>query len=139
MAILSTHTARTTHRAERVFACWADPARWPEWDPEVRDVTFAGPATLGATGRLRPASGPPAVFSVTAFEPDRVFTNASSLPGARLCFEHRVDPMPEGAVVEVVVRVEGLLAPLWKRVLGPGLTTAAASSVTGLLAYLDAE
>lgn len=101
-------------------------------------MTFAGPVRIGARGRMRPASGPAVAFSVTAFEPDRVFTNISSLPGAKLVFEHLVTPLPDGASVEVAVRVEGPLAPLWKRVLGRSLGNAARSSVTGLLAHLDA-
>jgi len=138
MKVIDSYAARTAHEAEVVFSRWADPEGWPEWDAEVREVTFAGPAKLGARGRMRPASGPAASFSVTAFEPGRVFTNVSSLPGAKLVFEHLVTPAPDGAAVEVVVRVEGLLAPLWKRVLGRSLGSAARSSVTGLLAYLDA-
>ncbi len=44
----------------------------------------------------------------------------------------------DGALIEVVVGVEGLLAPLWKRLLRRSLGNAARSSVTGLLAHLDA-
>lgn len=138
MMILDSYLARTTHPAERVFSRWARPASWPEWDAEVREVTFAGPARVGARGRMRPASGPAASFVVTEFEPNRVFTNASSLPGAKLVFAHVVSPTPEGSSVEVIVRVEGLLAPLWKRILGRSLAHAARSSVIGLLAHLDA-
>ena len=138
MMVLDSYSARTVYEAEAVFSRWADPESWPQWDAEVREVTFAGPARLGARGRMRPTSGPAASFAVTVFEPGRVFTNASSLPGAKLVFEHLVTPAPDGASVEVVVRVEGLLAPLWKRVLGRSLGNAARSSVTGLLAHLDA-
>ena len=138
MKVIDSYAARTAHEAEVVFSRWADPEGWPEWDAEVLEVTFAGPARIGARGRMRPASGPAAAFSVTAFEPGRVFTNASSLPGAKLVFEHLVTPALDGASVEVVVRVEGILAPLWKRVLDPSMGNAARSSVTGLLAHLDA-
>ncbi len=117
---------------------WADPTKWPEWDAEVREVTFEGPARLGARGRMRPASGPAATFTVIGFEPERVFTDASSLPGAKLIFEHLVTPIPEGAVVEVTVGVDGPLAPLWQRILGKKLGNAARSSVAGLLDHLDA-
>ena len=56
-----------------------------------------------------------------------------------LLFEHVVTSTPDdGALIEVVVGVEGLLAPLWKRLLRRSLGNAARSSVTGLLAHLDA-
>jgi uncharacterized protein YndB with AHSA1/START domain len=121
-----------------VFSRWADPETWPQWDAEVREVSFEGPAKLGARGRMRPASGPATSFTITAFEPDRVFTNASSMPGARLVFEHIVTPAADGARVEVTVHIDGPFAPLWKRIVGRSLAGAARSSVTGLLASVDA-
>ncbi|TQM61064.1 SRPBCC family protein [Klugiella xanthotipulae] len=138
MKVIDSYSAPTAHRAQLVFSRWADPAGWPAWDAEVREVRFEGPAKLGARGRMRPASGPAATFSITTFEPDRVFTNTSSLPGAKLIFEHRVTPAAESAAVEVTVSVEGFLASLWHRILGKSLGNAAQSSVTGLLNHLDA-
>lgn len=138
MRTLDTHTADTPHSAAAVFARWADPAGWPEWDPEVRDVMFSGSAVRGARGRIRPTSGPATTFAIVAFEQDRTFTNASSLPGARLVFDHRVFASATGSRVTVSVGVTGALAPLWYRILGTGMSGAASSSVTGLLAHLDA-
>lgn len=137
MRVIDTCSARTAHSANIVFARWAQPERWPEWDPEVLNVTFAGPAGAGAKGRMRPAQGPAAAFTVTAFEPDRVFTNASRLPGAQLVFEHRVTPTAEGAAIDVTVGVAGVLASLWHRVLRKNLANAAGSSVGGLLSHLE--
>ncbi|HEY0215769.1 MAG TPA: SRPBCC family protein [Cellulomonas sp.] len=135
-----------TERAESVglppavvFAAWAAPATWSEWDPEVRSVTFDGPATLGATGRLRPRSGPASSFTITELRPDRVFTNTGRLPGARLVFEHVVAPSGAGSTVTVTVGLQGALAPLLARLMRRGMTDAARSSVEGLLGHLDAR
>lgn len=138
MKLIDTHSAFTSHSAQSVFSLWADPAGWPRWDSEVREVNFAGVAELGAKGKMRPTSGPAATFSITTYEQDRVFTNTSSLPGATLVFEHRVAPTSEGAELEVSVGVDGVLAPLWQRLLRKSLAGAARSSVTGLLEHLDA-
>ncbi|MBP8920255.1 MAG: SRPBCC family protein [Micropruina sp.] len=138
MAILSSCVVRTTHAPSAVFSRWADPESWPEWDPEVRRVSFEGPVQVGARGRLRPRSGPGTSFSVTAVERDREFTNASPMPGAMLTFEHLVSPAADGAEVAVTVRLDGPLAPLWARLVGRGMSDAARSSVSGLLAHLDA-
>lgn len=138
MVVLDSYSAQTAHEAEAVFSRWADPEGWPEWDAGVQEVTFPGPAQIGARGRMRPASGPATTFTVTGFEPGRVFTNTSSLPGAKLVFEHLVSPVPNGVSVEVTVRVEGLLAPVWKHILSRSMGNAARSSVAGLLAHVDA-
>lgn len=139
MKIIDSHTALTTQEPQAIFALWSDPAGWPSWDKEVRKVHFEGPAALGAKGNMRPASGPAAAFSITAYEQGRLFTNASSLPGATLIFEHKLTPTNDGVEVAVSVGVSGALAPLWQRILRKNMTGAARSSVTGLLEHLDAK
>lgn len=137
MTILSDCTGHTRHDASSVFAQWADPRTWPAWDPEVASVSFEPPALLGKKGKLKPSSGPTLPFSITRIEPDRVFTNTGTLPGAKLDFEHVVSPAGEGSEVRVTVRLRGPLAPIWKRLVGPGMASAAQSSVQGLLDHLD--
>jgi hypothetical protein len=137
MSILSSFSARTAHAPAAVFARWADPRGWPQWDPEVREVRFGPRVEAGARGWMRPAAGPPTTFAVTAYETDRVFTNASRMAGATLTFEHVVTPVPRGAQVSVQVRIDGPLAPFWRRVVGRSLADAARSSVSGLLSHLD--
>lgn len=138
MAVLDSCTARTPHPPTEVFARWADPSTWPDWDPEVRAVVVEGPVRQGARGRLRPTSGPTATFSITELLPERSLTSTTTLPGARLVVEHRVSPDGEGSELDVVVRVEGPFAALWSRILGRSMRRAARSSVSGLLAHLEA-
>ena len=138
MKVLSSHTTHAALAPSTVFARWSDPATWPTWDPEVKSVVFESPATLGKSGRLQPASGPALRFSITGLRIDRELTNTGTLPGARLEFEHLVEPADDGSVVTVTVRVSGLLSPVWARILAPSMFTAARSSVVGLLSYLDA-
>lgn len=138
MVVLSSFSTPTTHPSSAVYSRWADPASWPEWDPQVRTVAFEGPVRLGGRGRLRPASGPPVSFSVTQLQAGRVFTNTCSMPGARLTFEHVVEARDDAqAQVSVTVRLDGPLAAVWQRIVGPGMADAAPSSVRGLLAHLD--
>lgn len=138
MKVIDTCSTTTTHSANLVFAEWANPTGWPAWDSEVKAVHFAGPAKLGARGKMRPASGPSATFSITVYEENRVFTNASTLPGAKLVFEHVVEPTSDGAEIRVSVGVDGLLASLWYRLLRGSMGTPAQSSVSGLINHLDA-
>ncbi|GAA1787510.1 SRPBCC family protein [Leucobacter iarius] len=138
MPILSSHSARTRHPEESVFARWADPNSWPAWDPDVREVTFTGDVRLGAAGRMRPSSGPAAAFTITELVEDRRFTNVSRMPGAALTFDHRVEPADDGSTLSVEIRIDGPLAPLWKLAIGRGFANAARTSIDGLLADLDA-
>ncbi|PII85341.1 hypothetical protein BMH32_07465 [Leucobacter sp. OLJS4] len=138
MPILSSHRARTDHPEKSVFARWADPNSWPAWDPDVREVAFTDRVRVGATGRMRPASGPATSFTITEFVEDRRFTNVSRMPGAALTFDHRVEPAGDGATLSVEIRIDGPLAPLWRLAIGRGFADAAHTNIDGLLANLDA-
>ena len=96
----------------------------------------SGVGARGAKGRLKPASGPSLQFSVTALEEDRLFTNTGKLPGARLEFEHVVEPASCGSDVCVTIRISGPLAWLFGRPLKNSMAGAARSSVTGLITHL---
>ena len=117
----------------------ANPNSWPQWDPEVKDVQFDGPALLHAKGCMTPLSGPPSAFEITVLEPNAVLTTTSALPGARLSFEHVVHSCGNGAEVTVTLSLEGPLASVWRYILKRNLAPAAHSSVTGLIAHLDAQ
>lgn len=137
--ILSRYAATVPHPPHAVFERWADPTTWPEWDPEVERVDFAGPLAVGATGRLTPRSGPSARFAVTEVVPDRVLSDAAALPGARLEFIHRVAPHERGSAIEVVVGVSGPLSGPWARFLRRSMAGAAEASGRGLLEHLEAR
>lgn len=137
MITLSSYEATTRHTPADVYARWSAPGSWATWDPEVRSASLDGTPALGARGRLRPRSGPAATFVITQLEPDAVFTNSSSLPGARLNFVHTAERTAGTTRVTVTVGLTGPLARLWRPLVGRGLADAARSSVEGLLGHLD--
>lgn len=134
---ISEFSRATTIAPSRVFNAWADPVAWPHWDQSIKSVQFTGSTQLGATGRLIPTAGPPSKFTITDLIADRVLTNTSRLPGARLEFIHRVEPRVDDHVVTVIVRVVGPLAGMWDRVLRTSLAGSAPTSVNGLLDMLE--
>ncbi len=138
MTVLSSHVAHSPHTPDEVFAFWARPETWPEWDADVREVRFEGTALAGSEGWMRPASGPATIFKVAVVENDHVFTNTSALPGARLLFEHVVVPKNGGARISVQIRLEGRLARIWSILLRRTFDGAAERNVLGLERHLHA-
>lgn len=136
MSALSSHTANVPHAPESIYALWTAPSAWPLWDADVSEVRFEEQMALGASGRLRPSSGPAATFRVTELTPNRVFTDASRLPGAVLTFRHKIEPAPQGCTVTVVISISGPLRSLWKLLLGKNFRGAAERNITGLSSYL---
>jgi hypothetical protein len=102
---------------------YADAEAWPRWNAEIKRARLDGPLALGATARIAFGTGLRLRFRVVEFEPGRLFTDESRLPGARMGHRHLVEPLATGgARLTNTIYIEGPLAPLWRRVLGPAAT-----------------
>jgi hypothetical protein len=125
-------------------AVWAkayfDPAAWPLWNRELKRASLDGPLAAGAEAKIVFRTGLRLRFRVVEFEDGRLFTDESRLPGARMGHRHLVEPLPAspadvpaesaaatGSRLTNTIYIEGPLAGLWRRILGP----AAARSLPG--------
>lgn len=99
---------------------YADAGAWPRWNREIRSAELDRPLALGATARIVFRTGLRLRFRVVEFEAGRLFTDEARLPGARMGHRHLVESGADGGSLLVnTISIEGPLAPLWRRVLGP--------------------
>ena len=98
---------------------YADADAWPRWNAEIRRASLDGPLALGAVARIVFSTGLRLRFRVVELEPNRLFTDESRLPGARMGHRHLVEPAGDGCRLTNTIYIEGPLAPLWRRVMGP--------------------
>jgi hypothetical protein len=117
---------------------YADVDAWPRWNAELRRASLDGPLALGAEARIVFRTGLRLRFRVVEFEQGRLFTDEARLPGARMGHRHLLEPGPGGDCRLVnTIYIEGLLAPLWRRILGPAAKRSlpgAQSAAVGLAA-----
>jgi hypothetical protein len=122
------HTETTSASPAQLWARYAEPATWPEWDHETAAVTVQGRVAVGTRGTLKPVKGPATPFTFTEVTPEVGFTDVSRLPLARLTFTHLIVPTPTGSRFTHRVTINGPLSPLFARVIGrtiaAGLPTA---------------
>jgi hypothetical protein len=138
MTILGTASITSSATPAAFFERWADMATWPEWNTDTEWVRLDGPFEQGATGELKPAGGPKVRFVVERLVPGREFVDVSTLLGARLVFDHRVGTAPDGRTrVSVEVRLTGPLAPLWRLILGKGVTASLRGDLERLAAVAE--
>jgi hypothetical protein len=80
--------------AERVWQVMSDVDRWHEWTPSIISIkrVGSGPFAVGSQALVRQPKLPPALWTVTAIEPGRSFTWASTGPGLRVVGHHQVEP-----------------------------------------------
>ena len=99
---------------------YADAGAWPHWNAEIKRARLDGPLALGSEARIAFRTGLRLRFRVVEFEPGRLFTDESRLPGARMGHRHLVEPTADGGSrLTNTIYIEGPLASLWRRVLGP--------------------
>jgi len=102
---------------------YADAGAWPTWNPEIRQASLDGPLAVGATARIVFRTGLRLRFHVVEFEQGRLFTDEARLPGARMGHRHLIEANGSGGSRLVnTIYIEGPLAPLWRRILGPAAT-----------------
>jgi len=103
---------------------YADAEAWPKWNSEIRSAELDQPLALGATARIVFRTGLRLRFRVVEFEEGRLFTDEARLPGGRMGHRHLVELNDDGSRLINTIYIEGALAPLWRRVLGPAAARA---------------
>jgi hypothetical protein len=99
---------------------YADAGAWPRWNAELKSAKLDGPLRDGAEARIVFRTGLRLRFRVVEFEDGRLFTDEARLPGARMGHRHLVEPTSGGeSRLTNTIYIEGPLAWLWRRVLGP--------------------
>jgi len=98
---------------------YVDAEVWPRWNKELKSARLDGPLSLGATARIVFRTGLRLRFRVVEYEEGRLFTDEARLPGARMGHRHLVEPDGSGSRLVNTIYIEGPLAGLWRRILGP--------------------
>lgn len=100
-------------------AAYADAAAWPQWNAEIKRASLDGALRDGAEAKIVFRTGLRLRFRVVEFEQGRLFTDEARLPGARMGHRHLIEPVGSGSRLTNTIYIEGALAPMWRRILGP--------------------
>ncbi len=112
-------------RADVWERAYADAEAWPRWNAEIKRASLDGPLALGAKAKIVFGTGLRLSFRVVEFEHGRLFTDESRLPGARMGHRHLVEQTESGGCrLTNTIYIEGALAPLWRRIMGPAAARA---------------
>jgi hypothetical protein len=98
---------------------YVDAEAWPKWNAAIKRAKLDGPLAQGATAKIVFDTGLRLRFRVVECEDGRLFTDESRLPGGRMGHRHLVEPTESGSRLTNTIYIEGPLAPLWRRILGP--------------------
>jgi len=138
MRTLASVTRESSASPASFYARWVDHDSWPAWSPDTEWARVEGAVRQGARGILKPVGGPRTAFEISELEPDRVYTDVSRMPGARLTFRHEVAPTPGGSRLSVIVTLDGPLSWLWARTAFAGFERSVPADLDRLVALAEA-
>ncbi|MEJ7741175.1 MAG: SRPBCC family protein [Nocardioidaceae bacterium] len=129
--------AISTASPDAYFARWIDHDTWPAWSPDTEWVRVDGPVQVGTRGVLKPKGAPKVKFIISACSPGREYTDTTLLPGARLVFQHTVEPAASGTELRVQITMRGPLTFLWSKIMGAGFRESAQADLDRLVRMVE--
>jgi Polyketide cyclase / dehydrase and lipid transport len=123
--------------AARVFALYANVAEWPTWDTDVKSASIQGAFVSGARGVIVPNGGPKSDIFFTEVLGNKGFTAQCKLPLCVMRFEHELHEQAGGTSATHRVVFQGLLAPLFGRLIGSGMRKTLPNAMRGLKAAAE--
>jgi uncharacterized protein YndB with AHSA1/START domain len=116
-----------------VFSLYANVAGWPNWDPDVKTATLDRSFVSGARGVIVPHGGPKSEIIFVEVVKNKKFIAQCKLPLCIMRFEHELDEV-KGSSTTATHRVvfQGLLAPLFGRLIGSGMRKTLPNALAGL-------
>lgn len=133
------HSAESSANPHAVWRRYLDVEHWCDWSRHgVEWSRIDGPFQVGTKGKSKP--GPRAVtFRLVAVEPDKLFASEVKLPGARLRFDHVIEPREPGSRLTHRVALEGPLAFLYTPIVRKGVEKGLPDGVDRLAAMAAAD
>jgi hypothetical protein len=110
--------AETSADPARVWELWENPARWPEWNDEIKSGTLEGPFEVGSLALIKPKGFLTLRMRFVAIEPGRLLTSEARLPPVRFRHDHLVTREGEVTVIRNRMYLLGPLARIWALLYG---------------------
>jgi len=117
---------------EQMWKLFTDVNNWHKWDTEIDYAKMDGPFEKGNHFILKPKGGPKVKIELIETTPNRSFTDLTRFPLAKMTGEHRFEDTPEGLRITTTMKVEGILAFLWVKIVAQNI-------VDGLPAEMPAQ
>jgi Polyketide cyclase / dehydrase and lipid transport len=109
------HSAESKASPEAVWRRYADVTEWTAWSPAIEWARLDGVFEVGGRGKSKARGAPAARFQLLRVEPNAMFASTARLPGARLTFEHFIEPIDNGVRITHRAILSGPLSRLYER------------------------
>lgn len=108
------HTLETKEATkEQLWKLFADVNNWHIWDEGIESAKMEGKFEKGNHFLLKPKNGPKVKIELIETIENKKFVDFTKFPLAKMYGEHTFEETPNGLRITTTMRVEGLLAFLW--------------------------
>lgn len=115
----STLTKETTK--EQMWQLFADVNNWHTWDDGIEYAKMEGKFEQGNYFLLKPKGGPKVKIQLIETIENKRFVDYTKFPLAKMYGEHDLEETPEGLKITTTMKVKGLLAFLWIKIVAQNI------------------
>ena len=120
---------------EQLWKLFADVNNWHIWDEGIESVKMEGKFEKGNHFLLKPKNGPKVKIELIETIENKKFVDFTKFPLAKMYGEHTFEETPNGLRITTTMRVEGLLAFLWIKLVAQNIVN---SLPTEMIAQIKA-
>lgn len=101
---------------EQMWKLLSDVNNWHVWDTNIEYTKMEGKFKRGNSFVLKPKKGPKVKIELVEVVENKKFVDLTRFPLAKMYGEHTFEQTPQGLKLTTTMRVEGLLASLWIKI-----------------------
>ncbi|WGL59751.1 hypothetical protein QEJ31_14555 [Pigmentibacter sp. JX0631] len=101
-----------------IWELWSDIENWKKWNPGIKDSKLNGSFSEGSTFTLITLEGREVNLKLIEVVKEHKFVDCTQLPGAKMYGIHEIIPEKNGVRLVTIIKIEGILTFLWKRIIG---------------------
>jgi len=106
---------------EQMWKLFADVNNWHTWDEGIEFAKMEGEFEKGNHFLLKPKGGPKLNIELIETIENVKFVDLTKFPLAKMYGEHLFEETPQGLKITTTMKVEGLLAFLWIKLVAKGI------------------
>jgi uncharacterized protein YndB with AHSA1/START domain len=99
------HSVETTAEPEAIWRCWADVARWPDWNADLARAELSGAFIPGSTIRMTSVAGEVVELRIAEAVESERFVDEAEFGGVTVRTHHRIEQIDPGRR-RIVYRLE---------------------------------
>jgi uncharacterized protein YndB with AHSA1/START domain len=120
-------------KADQVWRVWTDINQWHTWQSDIEYAKLEGEFEVGNTFLLKPKGGPKVNIEIIKVEQNRVFTDLTRFPLAKMYGSHEFVIHGDELEIKTTMSIDGLLSFLWRKLVAEDVANGMSEQTENLI------